>query len=507
MLHQNFQTLQTSLLQKLGDAVFNFSETENAGSFFVKPSSQMAVFNFLVYDNQWKFIQLKDIGFVYNPDNAVLKYSVEYALKSTNYNKVLKVNLPVHFSNGKANTIIELYKTAAKYEKVIADIYNIEFCNAKQKLQDFFSIPQEYAFENVIASTQKKEDAEVFLNTADPYYFSPSTKYSSKEKNFSAYPALQLSTAIDTSFYGKTLELVEDKKRQAKKFFNFTTFQFPPLNGYRMLMYILPFLLIGGIIAFIKLSSTTAEKTLSSPYQMPANNKELNKKNGETAEQINEYRTVAYTGTDNKLSATATSMSSNDKNYALKVLVNNKLKEGSLLVKKDDVIKQEDNLAQNNIAGNSTPKLNAHLANPQTLLSIAAPQIVNTFPLQNINTINIPKSTKTSTENAVIQRPSFPGGEAAMKKYFNSRLHMTDEAVENNLQGSVVVKFTVDAKGNIADITLSKVVGYGCDEIIEKFIRTMPRWTPGKQEGASQVMDVSIRILFESSNNNASFIP
>jgi protein TonB len=50
----------------------------------------------------------------------------------------------------------------------------------------------------------------------------------------------------------------------------------------------------------------------------------------------------------------------------------------------------------------------------------------------------------------------------------------------------VHLKFTVTAEGNIKDIVIlnKDKLGYGCEEAAMAVIRKMPRWTPGRQNGA-----------------------
>ncbi len=490
MLQQNFHTLQNALAGKFGNAVFNFSETANATFFCVKPSHQVALFNFLVYDDDWKFTQLKDMTLAYSPDSSLCPYHIEYLVKSTNYNQPLKINIPVSFTNGKANTLADLYKTAAKYEKVISDLYNISFCPTKQKLPDFFENSK--SIEKAVPVQVSAWNDDAVLSGGNEHFFAGATGYATEEKTVATIAAaIPLSKPIDTSFYGKTRALTESEREPQEGIFSSATSKFKKPDVYRLLMLLLPLLLIGGIIAMVKISGTSQPKSSF----VAATASEPQKPITGLPEQTNEYRTVAFTGTDNKLNNIPLTLSQAEKNILLKNAAASKIKK-----ELPDAKKTGEEIKNNAPEKNSLTRLGARAAEPESLLTAISSTGAKTAPVQTIAPLTIARANKTADENA-LQKPGFPGGLEAMRKYFNNRLHMTDEAVENGLQGSVVAKFAVDTKGNISAITLSKKVGYGCDEVIERFIKSMPRWIPGKQEGENQTMDVSIRILFEPSSN------
>ena len=46
----------------------------------------------------------------------------------------------------------------------------------------------------------------------------------------------------------------------------------------------------------------------------------------------------------------------------------------------------------------------------------------------------------------------FPGGAAAWLRYLNKNLRYPDDAVNNEIQGTVVVQFIVDKEGNVSDV-------------------------------------------------------
>lgn len=98
----------------------------------------------------------------------------------------------------------------------------------------------------------------------------------------------------------------------------------------------------------------------------------------------------------------------------------------------------------------------------------------------------------------VEQMPSFPGGADALFQFIQQNLRYPVIAVENGIQGRVVLRFVVDKTGNISDITIVNSVDPACDREAIRVIQAMPKWTPGYQDGkpvnVSFMMPISFRL-------------
>jgi Ca-activated chloride channel family protein len=95
--------------------------------------------------------------------------------------------------------------------------------------------------------------------------------------------------------------------------------------------------------------------------------------------------------------------------------------------------------------------------------------------------------------------PSFPGGEKALKQFFEKNLTYSDEAKRRGIEGTVTVTFVVEADGSISDIQLKP--GRKIDEVLEpealRLIRMMPKWIPGKVGGFARSVRVTLPIEFK----------
>jgi periplasmic protein TonB len=76
----------------------------------------------------------------------------------------------------------------------------------------------------------------------------------------------------------------------------------------------------------------------------------------------------------------------------------------------------------------------------------------------------------------------YPGGAAAWQRYLNRNLHYPQEAIDNEVQGAVVVQFIVDKEGNVSDVEAIS----GPQELRAEAVRVIKKsgkWTPAVQNG------------------------
>jgi protein TonB len=110
-------------------------------------------------------------------------------------------------------------------------------------------------------------------------------------------------------------------------------------------------------------------------------------------------------------------------------------------------------------------------------------------------------NTEVSDENAGVVSnpdtgPSFPGGSDAMDVYIAKKKIYPLVAFQNDIKGTVMVRFVVERDGKIGGIKVIRGIGYGCDESAIDLIRGMPKWIPGKKGGAGVRCAVTLPISF-----------
>ena len=115
----------------------------------------------------------------------------------------------------------------------------------------------------------------------------------------------------------------------------------------------------------------------------------------------------------------------------------------------------------------------------------------------NKNPIAGDNPTNKMPPEFVDQMPEFPGGEAAMMQYLQSKIHFTEQAKILGLEGKVVLNFVVDEDGKISDCTVKRALGGGLDEVAIHVVEKMPHWKPGKQHGKNVAVLFTLPIDFE----------
>lgn len=93
--------------------------------------------------------------------------------------------------------------------------------------------------------------------------------------------------------------------------------------------------------------------------------------------------------------------------------------------------------------------------------------------------------------------PEFPGGEAAMRSFLSTNIKYPPLARELGIQGKVYVNFVVETDGSITKLKLFRGIGGGCDEEALRVVRSMPKWTPGKQIGKAVRVEFTLPIHFK----------
>ncbi|MBK6621782.1 MAG: energy transducer TonB [Saprospirales bacterium] len=71
---------------------------------------------------------------------------------------------------------------------------------------------------------------------------------------------------------------------------------------------------------------------------------------------------------------------------------------------------------------------------------------------------------KEKKDKHFIRKPHFEGGLNAMRKIIRENLRYPEEALNNKIEGTVVVKYAIDHLGKVTDAKVIAGIGHGCDE-------------------------------------------
>lgn len=79
------------------------------------------------------------------------------------------------------------------------------------------------------------------------------------------------------------------------------------------------------------------------------------------------------------------------------------------------------------------------------------------------------------------ETPSFPGGEAALKKYIAENTHYPEIAKENGIEGIVTVGFIVAVDGNLKNVKVVKFIDPDLEQEALRVVTGMPAWIPAEK--------------------------
>ena len=162
------------------------------------------------------------------------------------------------------------------------------------------------------------------------------------------------------------------------------------------------------------------------------------------------------------------------------------------VIKKDEEVKEEDEIKLDEVqksdkaVGAFTVEGNDEVGGAvlKAKEDIAAPEPPK----------HVVEETKIFT--VVEQMPMFPGGDPALMGYLRDNIHYPTVAAENGVQGRVVVGFVVERDGSITDVNILRSVDPSLDREAMRVVKSMPRWTPGKQNGSAVRVKYQVPVTF-----------
>jgi len=95
------------------------------------------------------------------------------------------------------------------------------------------------------------------------------------------------------------------------------------------------------------------------------------------------------------------------------------------------------------------------------------------------------------------QMPQFPGGEGELLKYISNNLHYPVIAAENGVQGKVILRFVVSKTGTVDKVEVIRSLDPACDKEAVRVVKTLPKFIPGKQNGANVSVWYTLPITYK----------
>ena len=106
------------------------------------------------------------------------------------------------------------------------------------------------------------------------------------------------------------------------------------------------------------------------------------------------------------------------------------------------------------------------------------------------------QENKSDAYEVVEQMPEFPGGFAEMMKYLANNIKYPSEAHKNGTQGRVTVQAIIDTEGRVTNTRVIKGADPYLDAEAIRVVSSMPKWSPGMQDGKPVNVKFTIPVMF-----------
>jgi len=99
--------------------------------------------------------------------------------------------------------------------------------------------------------------------------------------------------------------------------------------------------------------------------------------------------------------------------------------------------------------------------------------------------------------SAVENKPTFNDNDAnEFSKWVSEQVKYPQEAIDQNIQGKVVLQFTVNKEGQVEDVQVVRGVSEALDAEAVRVVSSSPKWEPGSQNGTPVNVKYTFPVLF-----------
>jgi protein TonB len=95
-----------------------------------------------------------------------------------------------------------------------------------------------------------------------------------------------------------------------------------------------------------------------------------------------------------------------------------------------------------------------------------------------------------------IRPAAFPGGTTALMKFVSTNLAYPKGAAKKDIDGRVVVRFSVEKDGSLSNIEITRGASPELDAEAIRIVKSMPKWKPAAVYGELRVEKYTLPVLF-----------
>ena len=110
-----------------------------------------------------------------------------------------------------------------------------------------------------------------------------------------------------------------------------------------------------------------------------------------------------------------------------------------------------------------------------------------------------PVEEKVEIFTVVEEMPKFPGGDAELLKYIQKNVQYPQIEKEAGISGRCYIKFVIEADGGVSNVEIARGVtgGAALDKEAVRVVKSMPKWSIGKQNGRAVRVMMNLPINFQ----------
>ena len=115
----------------------------------------------------------------------------------------------------------------------------------------------------------------------------------------------------------------------------------------------------------------------------------------------------------------------------------------------------------------------------------------------DLSYVPISESGEELSFNCIEALPVFPGGFDSLASYYNRNLKYPETAINDNIQGKVIVQFIIDEDGYIIEPNIVRSVESSLDNEALRLIKMLPQWKPGTLKGKAIKVKYTVPVAFK----------
>lgn len=97
--------------------------------------------------------------------------------------------------------------------------------------------------------------------------------------------------------------------------------------------------------------------------------------------------------------------------------------------------------------------------------------------------------------SSILKKPEYPGGMKALRAFITKHLTYPQEAIDQQIEGTVHLRYGIDHKGGVTDVQVIKGLGGGCTEEAIRLVRLL-RFNLERTRGVKVLFHKKIQIHF-----------